>query len=65
MPQTTRVNINERSEAIELIKFMDSIVKRNMWEIKSVSGENTVKAGDRHMFPDVLLYGDIERVRFL
>ena len=36
------MNDNERSEAIELIKIMDVIVKRNTWKIKTVGGERTL-----------------------
>ena len=56
---------NERSEAIELIKTMDSIVKRATWEIKTVGGESTLNTGSKRMFPDVFLYGDIGRTRVL
>ena len=56
---------NERSEAIELIKFMDSIVKRNTWKIKSIGGESTLNTGKKRMFPDVFVYGDKARTQVL
>ena len=59
------INDNERSEAIELIKIMDAMAKRNTWEIKTVGGERTLNTGDKRMFPDVILYGDNARTRVL
>lgn len=59
------MNDNERSEAIELIKIMDAIAKRNTWEIKTVGGERTLNTGEERMFPDVILYGDNARTRVL
>ncbi|MBQ3113545.1 MAG: N-6 DNA methylase [Phascolarctobacterium sp.] len=56
---------NERSEAIELIKFMDSTVQQNTWQIKSVGGESTLNTGKRRMFPDVFIYGDLARTKVL
>ena len=56
---------NERSEAIELIKLMDSIVKRNTWKIKSIGGESTLNTGKKRMFPDVFVYGDTTRTQVL
>lgn len=56
---------NERSETIELIKWMDSIVKQNTWQIKLVGGESTLNTGNQRMFPDVFLYGDNERTQIL
>jgi hypothetical protein len=64
MAQYAKVN-NERSEAIELIKLMDSIVKRNTWQIKSVGGESTLNTGKQRMFPDVFVYGDTARTQIL
>ncbi|MDR1209951.1 MAG: hypothetical protein LBK41_06525 [Clostridiales bacterium] len=56
---------NERSEAIELIKLMDAIVKRNTWQIKSIGGESTLNTGQQRMFPDVFVYGDSTRTQVL
>lgn len=56
---------NERSEAIELIKLMDAIAKKNTWQIKLVGGESTLNTGDKRMFPDVILYGSDDRTRIL
>ncbi|MCL2752592.1 MAG: hypothetical protein FWE44_00405 [Defluviitaleaceae bacterium] len=64
MPRFAKVN-NERSEAIELIKLMDSIVKRNTWQIKSIGGESTLNTGKKRMFPDVFVYGDTTRTQVL
>ncbi|MCL1848591.1 MAG: hypothetical protein FWF83_02820 [Clostridiales bacterium] len=64
MPGFTKVN-NERSEAIELIKFMDSIVKKNTWSIKSIGGESTLNTGDERMFPDIIVFGDLARTQIL
>ena len=44
---------NERSEAIELIKLMDAIVKGNTWHIRFFGGESTLSTGDRRMFLSV------------
>lgn len=56
---------NERSEAIELIKLMDRVVKGNTWQIKSIGGESTLNTGNQRMFPDVIVYGDLARTRIL
>lgn len=56
---------NERSEAIELIKMMDSVVQQTTWIIKSVGGESTLNTGKQRMFPDVILYGDTGRTEVL
>ena len=50
MPKFAKVN-NERSEAIELIKLMDSIVKRNTWKIKSIGGESTLNIREKANVP--------------
>lgn len=64
MARFTKVN-NERSEAIELIKLMDSIVKQNTWQIKSIGGESTLNTGRKRMFPDIFVYGDTSRTQIL
>ena len=64
MSRFTKVN-NERSEAIELIKLMDSIVKRKTWQIKSIGGESTLNTGQKRMFPDIFVYGDTARTQVL
>ncbi|MCL2125229.1 MAG: hypothetical protein FWH33_04480 [Oscillospiraceae bacterium] len=64
MASFIKVN-NERSEAIELIKVLDSVVKKNTWQIKSIGGESTLNTGNERMFPDVILYGDQERTHIL
>jgi hypothetical protein len=64
MMRFSKVN-NERSEAIELIKLMDAIAKKNTWQIKSVGGESTLNTGQQRMFPDVFIYGDNERTQIL
>lgn len=64
MPSFRKIN-NERSEAIELIKFMDSTAQQNTWQIKSIGGESTLNTGNNRMFPDVFIYGDTARTRVL
>jgi hypothetical protein len=64
MARFTKMN-NERSEAIELIKLMDSVASRNIWQIKSVGGESTLNTGQQRMFPDVFVYGDRARTQVL
>jgi hypothetical protein len=64
MAKFRKVN-NERSEAIELIKLMDAIVKRNTWQIKSIGGESTLNTGQQRMFPDVFVFGDNDRTQIL
>lgn len=64
MPYLRRTN-NERSEAIELIKFMDSTAQQNTWQIKSVGGESTLNTGTNRMFPDIFIYEDTTRTRVL
>ncbi len=64
MAHFKKVN-NERSEAIELIKWMDATARRNTWQIKSVGGESTLNTGSRRMFPDIFIYGDTARTRIL
>jgi hypothetical protein len=64
MPRFEKIN-NERSETIELIKIMDTIVKRNTWQIKSIGGESTLNTGKQQMFPDIILYGDNTRTQIL
>lgn len=56
---------NERSEAIELIKFMDSTAQQNTWQIKSIGGESTLNTGKNRMFPDIFIYGDTARSKIL
>jgi len=56
---------NERSQAIELIKIMDGIVKQNTWIMKTVGGESTINTGSHRMFPDVFIYGDTGRTQIL
>lgn len=63
MPDVVRRN--ERSEAIELIKLMDRVAKRNTWQIKSIGGENTLNTGNQRMFPDIIVYGDLARTQIL
>lgn len=60
-----RIVDNERSQAIELIKIMDDISKRNTWRIKTVGGESTINTGTQRMFPDIYIYGDTSRTQIL
>ncbi len=59
------VNRNERSEVIELIKWMDRVTSRNTWQIKSIGGESTLNTGNKRMFPDIFVYGDVSRTQIL
>lgn len=59
------VNYNERSWAIDLITDINLwIASRNIL-IKRAGGENTLKSGSRSLFPDVLLFGDLDKGRIL
>lgn len=57
---------NERSWVIEMISQINSICERNDLIIKRAGGENTVSPSKKHrMFPDVLLYADVNRTIIL
>lgn len=58
----TVVRRNERSWAIDLISKINLIAKNNDLVIKKAGGENTISTGRGNtMFPDVVLYGNVEQ----
>lgn len=58
----TIIRKNERSWAIDIISKINSITARNDLKIKRAGGENTISTGrGNRMFPDVVLYGNIEQ----
>ncbi len=59
------VNYNERSWAIDLITEINLwLIQRNI-SIKRAGGENTLRSESRSLFPDVLLFGDLNKGRIL
>ncbi len=56
---------NERSEAIKLISHLNTFLNNKTWRIVSVGGESSVSDGKKHMFPDVILYGDSFQTQIL
>ena len=62
----TVVRRNERSWAIELISKINWIAERNDLVIKKAGGEATISTGRGNtMFPDVVLYGNVEQSTIL
>lgn len=59
------VNYNERSWAIDLITDINLWVSPRDISIKRAGGENTLKSGSKSLFPDVLLFGDLDKGRIL
>ncbi len=59
------VRKNERSWAIDLISKINSIVASNDLTIKKAGGESTVSTGRQNMFPDVILYSDVQQTTIL
>lgn len=58
----TVIRRNERSWAIDLISKINLIAKNNDLVIKKAGGETTVSTGRGNtMFPDVVLYGNVEQ----
>lgn len=58
----TVVRRNERSWAIDLISKINSIAEDNDLVIKKAGGENTISISrGNNMFPDVVLYGNVEQ----
>lgn len=56
---------NERSEAIKLISYINAFLADKTWRIQSAGGETTIYDGKKHMFPDVILYGDSFQTQIL
>ena len=62
----TVVRDNERSYAIDLISQINNITQQYTLQIKKAGGERTISTGrDSRMFPDVVLYGDLERTKII
>lgn len=59
------VRKNERSWAIEIISQINSIAAQNDLVIKRAGGESTISKSGKSMFPDVILYDDIELTNIL
>lgn len=60
------VRKNERSWAIEIISQVNLIADKYDLVIKRAGGESTIsQAGKNSMFPDVILYGDVELTSIL
>lgn len=56
---------NERSEAIKVISHVNAFLRDKTLRIKSAGGETTITEGKKHMFPDVILYGDTSQTQVL
>ncbi|MFA6325263.1 MAG: N-6 DNA methylase [Candidatus Paceibacterota bacterium] len=61
----TITNSNERSWAIDLISDINIWLTDRDIAIKRAGGENTLRTGSNSMFPDVLLFGDLEKGKIL
>lgn len=59
------INYNERSWAIDLISEINLWLASRSISIKRAGGENTLKSGTKSLFPDVLLFGDLDKGRIL
>jgi len=60
-----KVNYNERSWAIDLITDINLWLTHRNILIKRAGGENTLRSGSKSLFPDVLLFGDLNKGRIL
>ena len=60
-----KVNYNERSWAIDLISEINLWLVGKSLLIKRAGGENTLKAKNKVLFPDVLLFGDDSQGKIL
>ena len=58
---SVRIGRNERSWVIDLISNINEFASLNNLSIKKAGGENTVSASGETMFPDVILYGNVEQ----
>lgn len=61
----SRIRENERSWAINLISDINSFLNRFDLKIKYAGGETSVMDNNKSMFPDLLLYADVERSQIL
>jgi hypothetical protein len=53
----TELRYNERSWAIDIISYINSIVQKNA-PIQKAGGEYSIAKDSQVLFPDVLLFGD-------
>lgn len=53
------VTDNERSWGLDLISHINEVVRGRDTRVRRAGGEKSLRAGDRSLFPDVLLYGDV------
>jgi len=60
-----RIVRNERSWAIELIGCINNFLQGTTLQIVRAGGESTINDSTRVMFPDVLLYGDVQQTQIL
>lgn len=62
-----KVNLNERSWAIDVITEINLIVRKKNRNIKHAGGERTVKASKQSnsLFPDILLFQDEDNIKVL
>lgn len=58
-------NYNERSWAIDLIAYLQSIAHASHRPVRHAGGEQTISVDGGSMFPDVLLFGDRDAARIL
>ncbi len=54
----SRLNINERSWAIEVIIEINRYLNNKTWIISTAGGENSLRFDKRTLFPDLLLFKD-------
>lgn len=54
-------NYNERSWAIDIISEINAWASSRSVQIRRAGGENTITSDDGSLFPDVLLYGDLNQ----
>lgn len=56
-----KVTYNERSWAIDVISEISLHLANKSWHFKSAGGESTISNDKSSLFPDVLIFKDIER----
>ncbi|MEZ6255735.1 MAG: N-6 DNA methylase [Patescibacteria group bacterium] len=61
----TQINYNERSWAIDLISEINIWLSQRNIVIKHAGGENTLNSEGNSLFPDVLLFGDLDKGKIL
>lgn len=55
------LNINERSEVIELIVSINQFIDKLTLTVQHVGGESTLSTGGSNLFPDMIFFGDKQR----